>query len=156
MGERERKLEILQRNLQIKIQKLLDLQREAEYYQQVLESTTLLLSEVIKTKKVLQEILKNENKTLEGIINLGVGIFSPGTIYCSKKVLVDVGASVGVWMDLTDAISRLERHESKLKETANMTRNNLNTIFEMMAKLQLEIEQLRNYIEKEREKVKTK
>jgi len=152
MSGREDKLEVLQRNLQIKIQKLLDLQREMEYYQQVLESTTLLLSEILKTKKVLQEILKNEDKTLEGIINLGVGIFSPGTIYCGKKVLVDIGASIGVWMDLPDAISRLEKHENKLKETANMTRNSLNNLYEMIMKLQMEIEQLRAYIDRESKK----
>ncbi|MGQ4891966.1 MAG: prefoldin subunit alpha [Candidatus Njordarchaeia archaeon] len=148
MSNETKNIETLQRNLQVKIQKYLDLQREVEYYQSVLDNTTLLLSEILRTKKILQEIVKGEKKSIEGLINLGVGIFSPGTIEFSEKVLVDIGASTGVWMKLSDALSRLEKHEEKIKETANRTKANLTEITNLMSQLQVEIEQLRTYIDR--------
>lgn len=138
----------IQRNIQIKIQKLLELQKEAEYYQQVLESTTLLLSEILKTKKILEEMIQGERRTIESMINLGVGIYSPGTINFGEKVLVDVGSSVGVWMPLPDALERLKKQEQQLKDAANKTKANLTEIMNMISKLQLEIEKMRAYANK--------
>lgn len=147
MTEKPIDKEALQRNFQAKVQKLLELQKEAEYYQSVLENTTILLSEVLRTKKILKEIQEGEKKSIEGLINLGVGVFAPGTIEFGDKVLVDIGSSIGVWMGVQEAVERLEKHEEKIKETIQKTNANLNEINKMLTKLQTEIEQIRSYME---------
>lgn len=142
--------ETLKRNIQVKMQKLLELQSQAEYYQQVLENVTAVLTEVIRTSKILEEITKSEKRSIDGLINLGAGIFSSGSIDFSEKVLVNVGSSVGVWMPLKDALDRIKKQEENLKDLANKTRANLNNVLEAISRLQMEIEKMRAYLEEKK------
>ena len=142
--------ETLKRNIQVKMQKLLELQSQAEYYQQVLENVTVVLTEVIRTSKILEEITKSEKRSIDGLINLGAGIFSSGSIDFSEKVLVNVGSSVGVWMPLKDALDRIKKQEENLKDLANKTRANLNNVLEAISRLQMEIEKMRAYLEEKK------
>jgi len=142
--------ETLRRNIQVKMQKLLELQSQAEYYQQVLENVTVALTEVIRTSKILEEITKSEKRSIDGLINLGAGIFSSGSIDFSEKVLVNVGSSVGVWMPLKDALEKIKKQEENLKDLANKTRVNLNNVLEAISRLQMEIEKMRTYLEEKK------
>jgi len=142
--------ETLRRNIQAKMQKLLELQAQAEYYQQVLENATLVLTEIIRTSKILEEITKSEKRSIEGLINLGAGVYSTGSIDFSEKVLVNVGSSVGVWMPLEKALERIKKQEENLKDLANKTRANLNNVLETISKLQMEIEKMRSYLEEKK------
>ena len=138
--------EEIQRVLQEKIARYVNLQQTVKAYQLVYEVQRNQLEELIITKEALKNIKKRDIKKLEGFTSLGSGVFIHVNGTVGEKILVNVGANIGVYMSVDDAIEILEQREEKLKGSLENTARTLNELINLMAKLEQEISTLQQYI----------
>ncbi|MHA1616526.1 MAG: prefoldin subunit alpha [Candidatus Njordarchaeales archaeon] len=137
----------LRRSLQTRLSRVLELQNLASVYQQLIEANTIMLSDIIRTRQALKELVKNPEKKLSGLINLGAGVFVRGEITVEEKVLVDIGAELALPMTLEEAIEKMNNKERAVRKSIENARQMLTQVQEMINKLQDEIEQLRRQLE---------
>ncbi|MHA1590830.1 MAG: hypothetical protein ACTSVA_09610 [Candidatus Njordarchaeales archaeon] len=143
----EASIDELRRSLQAKLGRVLELQNLASVYQQLIEANMVMLSDIVRTRNALKELVKSPQKRLSGLINLGSGVFVKGEIVIEEKVLVDVGAEIALPMTLEEAIEKMNDKERIVRESIENSRRMLLQIQEMMNKLQGEIDQLRRRLE---------
>ncbi len=140
--------EELRRNLQAKLERLLELQNVASVYQQVIEANTILLSEVIRTRQAIKDLMKFQNQQLSGLVSLGPGVFIEGEISVKDRLLVDVGAGIAVPMSLEAAMEHISAKERMLRNSIERSRQAIAQIQNMINKLQQDINKLREQLER--------
>ena len=138
----------LKKNLQMKLERLIELQNTTGIYQQLIETNSLILSELLRTKQALRDLLRMEEKSLSGLISIGAGIFTEGIIRVSGKLLVDIGAGIAIPMTVEEAITALEKKERRVREVIEGASKTIAQLQNMMTRLQEEIESLRKQLEK--------
>ncbi|MCD6491698.1 MAG: prefoldin subunit alpha [Candidatus Njordarchaeia archaeon] len=137
----------IRRSLQIKLERLMSLEREVNTYQQLIETSTILLSEYLKIRKAIKEVMNSQKKTYEGLINIGPRIFVPGILnFQEEKVVMDIGSGIAVKMSLKDAIERIDQEEKRIRNNISTAQKLIEQALQMSSKLQREIEQLRAYL----------
>jgi len=137
----------IQRDLQTKLQQLIELQSVASTYQQIIEANTLVLSEIIRTKQALKDMIKLGEGKISGLVNLGGGVFIEGEIVIGGKILVDVGAGIAIPVSIEEAIEKLSFKEKQVKESIENAK-------QIIMQIQRTISQLQNEINKLREQLK--
>jgi len=137
----------IQRDLQTKLQQLIELQSVASTYQQIIEANTLVLSEIIRTKQALKDMIKLGEGKISGLINLGGGVFVEGEIVIGGRILVDVGAGIAIPVSIEEAIEKLSFKEKQVKESIENAK-------QIIMQIQRTISQLQNEINKLREQLK--
>ena len=137
----------IQRDLQTKLQQLIELQSVASTYQQIIEANTLVLSEIIRTKQALKDMIKLGEGKISGLVNLGGGVFVEGEIVIGGKILVDVGAGIAIPVSIEEAIEKLSFKEKQVKESIENAK-------QIIMQIQRTISQLQNEINKLREQLK--
>ncbi|MHA1665032.1 MAG: prefoldin subunit alpha [Candidatus Njordarchaeales archaeon] len=137
----------IRRSLQIKLERLMSLEREVNTYQQLIETSTILLSEYLKIRKAIKEVMNSQKKTYEGLINIGPRIFVPGILnFQEEKVVMDIGSGIAVKMSLKDAIEKIDQEEKRIRNNISTAQKLIEQALQMSSKLQREIEQLRAYL----------
>ncbi len=138
--------------LREKYARYLNLQQTIQAYRLLHETNRKRLEELMVTIDALEKIKNRSIKDLEGFIALGPGvfIFVRGTI--GKKILVNVGANVGVYMSIDDAISELREREKNLRGSLEKIAKTIDDLIKVAVELEREIVSLQNYL---REKKKT-
>ena len=125
----------------------MSLEREVNTYQQLIETSTILLSEYLKIRKAIKEVMNSQKKTYEGLINIGPRIFVPGILnFQEEKVVMDIGSGIAVKMSLKDAIERIDQEEKRIRNNISTAQKLIEQALQMSSKLQREIEQLRAYL----------
>jgi len=132
----------------MKLERLIELQNTTGIYQQLIETNSLILSELLRTKQALRDLLRMEEKSLSGLISIGAGIFTEGIIRVSGKLLVDIGAGIAIPMTVEEAITALEKKERRVREVIEGASKTIAQLQNMMTRLQEEIESLRKQLEK--------
>jgi len=136
----------IRRVLQEKIARYLNLQQTVRTYQLVYEVQRNQLEELLVTKDAVKNIKKNNIRRLEGFTSLGSGVFIHVCGDIGEKILVNVGANIGVYMPIDEAISVLESREEKLKSNIENTARTLHELITIMTKLEQEIAALQQYL----------
>jgi len=136
----------IQRDLQIKLQQLIELQSVASTYQQIIEANTLVLSEIIRTKQALKDMIKLGEGKISGLVNLGGGVFVEGEIVIGGKILVDVGAGIAIPVSIEEAIEKLSFKEKQVKESIENAKQIIMQIQRTISQLQNEINKLRDQL----------
>ncbi|MEX0568511.1 MAG: hypothetical protein Q6363_005025 [Candidatus Njordarchaeota archaeon] len=146
MQERIAKKDEIQRILQEKTARYLNLQQTLRAYQIVYDLHQRQLEELLITKEALKNMKKRNVQEFDGFASLGSGvyIFVNGSI--GEKILVNIGANVGVYMSIDDAIATLDRREGSIRGNLENTAKILQEIVNIMAKLEQEIVALQNYL----------
>lgn len=140
------KREEIQRVLQEKTARYLNLQQTLRAYQIVYELQQRQLEELFVTKEALKNMKKRGIHKFDGFASLGSGvyIFVNGNI--GEKILVSIGANIGVYMSIDDAIATLDRREQSIRDNIENTAKLLQEILDAMGRLEREIIALRNYL----------
>lgn len=140
------KREEIQRILQEKTARYLNLQQTLRAYQIVYELQQRQLEELLVTKEALKNMKKRNIRKFDGFASLGSGvyIFVNGNI--GEKILVSIGANIGVYMSIDDAIATLDHREQSIRSNIENTAKMLQEILHMMGRLEREIIALRNYL----------
>lgn len=133
----------IQKNLQIKLEQLIELQELANTYQQLIEANTIVLSDIVRTRQALKELLDTKDEILSGLINLGAGIYIEGEIRVRGKMLIDIGAGVVIPVSVEEAIEKLRKRENQVRESIENARQMIMKIQNTISKLQVEINKLR-------------
>ena len=144
----ERRTEKMQLELQLRLEQLIELQNIASLHQQVIETNTIILSEIIKARQALKEFTKANKETLEGLISLGAGVYVNGLIHISGKVYLDVGAGVVIPLKIEEAINKLEEREKQIRESIDKARQSLIRIQNTINQLQSEINAIQAQLKK--------
>lgn len=145
---KEGRTDKMQLELQLRLEQLIELQNIASLHQQVIETNTIILSEIIKTRQALKEFTKTSKETLEGLISLGAGVYVSGRIYVSGEVYLDVGAGVVLPITKEEAINKLEEKEKRIREAIDRARQSLIRIQKTINQLQNEISAIQAQLNK--------
>ncbi len=144
----DKKPDRLQLELQLRLEQLIELQNIASLHQQVIETNTIILSEIIKARQALKELAKTRTEQLEGLISLGAGVYVNGLIEVSGEVYLDVGAGVVLPLKIEEAISKLEEREKQVRESIDNARQSLIKIQDAINQLQNEINIIQTQLNK--------
>lgn len=135
----EEKAKKLQLELQVRLEQLIELQNIASLHQQLIETNTVVLSEIIKAKQALKTLTKVTKEELEGLVSLGAGAYINGIIKVNGMVYLDVGAGVVLPMSIEEAINNLAMKEKQIREAIDKARKSLINIQNAINQLQNEI-----------------
>ncbi len=138
----------LQMALQVRLEQLIELQNIASLHQQVIETNTVILSEIIKAKQALKELSKVTTDKLDGLISIGAGVYIDGIIKVIGKVYIDVGAGVVMPLTIEEAVEKLTQREKQVKDSIEKARQSLVQIQNTINQLQNEISAIQNQLNK--------
>ncbi len=146
MGKRMPHREEIQRVLQEKVARYLSVQQAIRAYQLVYEVQRRQLEELIVTKEALEGLKKKPPRRFEGFASLGSGTYIYVSGDMGDKVLVNVGANIGVYMSIDDALMILGDREISLRTNLENTAKTLRELMSIAMKLEQEIATLQEYL----------
>ena len=101
--------------LQEKVARYVNIQQSVRAYQLVYEVQRNQLEELITTREALQNLKGRKIERFEGFASLGSGVFIYVSGNVGEKILVNVGANIGVMMSIDDALKILQEREEKIR-----------------------------------------
>ena len=143
----EKKDEI-SRKIQERLYLLQQIKNESESIQRRIVELELVQSELNKTTESLEFLSKLHEDKIEGLMNLGGGIFAYAEVKNFRKILLDVGAGVIIEKDVRDAIEYTKKKIQSLRENMVKLENILQKLLEEAEKVQKEINELSKEVKK--------
>lgn len=138
--------EDIEKVIQEKYARYLNLKQSLEAYQLLYETNRQRLEEVLLTISALEGLKKKNIGMFDGFVSIGSGIFIRIKGSLSKKVLMGMGANIAVEVEIDDAISKLKERESNLRQELTKIQNMINQLVSTIYKLEEEIVKLQKYL----------
>jgi len=138
--------EQIEQVLREKYARYLNVQQTIQAYRLLHETNRRRLEELIVTIDALEKIKGRMIKEIEGFIALGPGVFIFVKGKVGEKILVNVGANIGVYMSIDDAISELKEREKGLRDSLEKIARTIEDLVRVAVELEREIVSLQNYL----------
>jgi len=132
--------------LQEKIARYMNLQQSIRAYQLVYEVQRNQLEELIVTMEALENIKKRGLERFDGFASLGSGVYIYVDGRLGGKILVNVGANIGVFMSIDKALEVLKGREEKIRTNMENTAKTLRELTMLLVRLEQEISTLQQYL----------
>ena len=142
------KEEEVSKKIQERYALLQQIKTESENVQRKLLELEFARSELDKTIETLEFLDKLDNRPIEGLMNLGSGVYAYADVKNTGKVLINVGAGVIIEKNIKDAIEFAKKRVELIKDAMVRFEGALQRLLEEAEKVQNEINELAKQIKK--------